>query len=948
MINFRLYDRNGTTLIGLLPDALSWSVSFEFSEVGALSLDYSSEGVNASALTELREIALVDESGAEYPNARFVITGISRNRTQVIDTISVTARSILWRFDTALAYPDGGIASGEVSRFFDTQTPGSILKTLIDDAQTRGALTGMTYSFNATTDSNSAAWGVTTTQEYPARSSILSIMRGLTDLGILEVRTQGRALAATKGDGVGTDKTTGANPIVLRYGYNLTEAPEVKDAGSIAGAVLVEGDDGLLVERTNATTVSTFGRLETSLTASGIDDTAVVQSLGDSFLTTTNDANRQLTVGLTMQTGTPQPLTDFGVGDYVYTATVAGLERVRVRQITMSMSDGNVTATATLGDRLYENDINVARKLAAITSGSVQLGNGQLPTTVPTVVADTVAPAAPTGLTGTSTAYLSGSDPRARVALTWTAPTLNADGTALTDLRSYDVLIRLGASDAWEFAGSVTTNSATLSELQPGTSYRYSVRAVDASGNKSALATELVQTSAGSGTVGFTMTPSTPTATSRLGTISIAWNGLTSAGATPPAGFSFVEVHASTTNNFTPSAGTYEGRMNGADIFVMADLTYNVTYYIKLVPVSTGGVKGTASAQAASSIQPLVDTDIIANTISGAKIASGTITASDKIIGNTITGALIQALAIDAGKIAANAITADKINAGAITGEKISATAIDGKVITGATVRTSSASTRVEMNSSGLFVYNAGTPVVSLNASGTASFSGTITANAGTIGGFTLDSGSLFSGNLTLSSSGTITGGNSSTLFYGYVNVGGGSPTGDRFQVSGNSNFNGQALFSGNVTSQTHFFSPFANNVTAASNAFMNISLVGGVPTGSGRITWTTASSQRYKHDITPLREVDEMSPKRLLDLPARAFRYNEGYVDPEDDRAEVLMPGFIAEEVDAIYPIAADYLNGQVNSWNERMIVPGMLALIQDLTKELAEIKATLNGESA
>jgi hypothetical protein len=52
------------------------------------------------------------------------------------------------------------------------------------------------------------------------------------------------------------------------------------------------------------------------------------------------------------------------------------------------------------------------------------------------------------------------------------------------------------------------------------------------------------------------------------------------------------------------------------------------------------------------------------------------------------------------------------------------------------------------------------------------------------------------------------------------------------------------------------------------------------------------------------------------------------------------MLPGFIAEEVDAIYPVAADYGQEGPHSWNERFIIPGMLALIQDLYKEVQTLK--------
>ena len=216
-----------------------------------------------------------------------------------------------------------------------------------------------------------------------------------------------------------------------------------------------------------------------------------------------------------------------------------------------------------------------------------------------------------------------------------------------------------------------------------------------------------------------------------------------------------------------------------------------------------------------------------------------------------------------------------------------------------------------------------------------ANITGTINASSGTIGGFTIASTYLSgSGGFTLYSNGTIDGGLGNSLFYGYINVGGGTATGERFIVTGNSSFVGQAIFSNNVTSQTHFFSPFAANVTSAANGFW-------VTSGSGRMTYTTASSERYKHDIVDLLDVPEYDPKKLLSLPVRAFRYNQDYVTPTDDRAEILIPGFIAEEVDEIYPIGCDYSeNNGPESWNDRVLLPAMLALIQDQEKRITQLE--------
>ena len=118
----------------------------------------------------------------------------------------------------------------------------------------------------------------------------------------------------------------------------------------------------------------------------------------------------------------------------------------------------------------------------------------------------------------------------------------------------------------------------------------------------------------------------------------------------------------------------------------------------------------------------------------------------------------------------------------------------------------------------------------------------------------------------------------------------------------------------------------------------------GYVFTTGGRIARSTASSERYKENIVDLSTVPELDPKKLLDLPVRAFTFKEGVIPSTDDRYQALVPGFIAEEVDAIYPIAADYVEG-VESWNDRMIVPALLSLVQDLYKRIEKLENTTNS---
>lgn len=103
------------------------------------------------------------------------------------------------------------------------------------------------------------------------------------------------------------------------------------------------------------------------------------------------------------------------------------------------------------------------------------------------------------------------------------------------------------------------------------------------------------------------------------------------------------------------------------------------------------------------------------------KIAAGTITAESGIIGS-----------LDAGVITTGELRGELIRAQSIAGESLAVDAIDGKTITGATIRTSSAGQRVDMNTDGLFVRNSfGIATVRLA-------NGTIEADGGTITGGTV------------------------------------------------------------------------------------------------------------------------------------------------------------------------------------------------------------------
>jgi hypothetical protein len=302
---------------------------------------------------------------------------------------------------------------------------------------------------------------------------------------------------------------------------------------------------------------------------------------------------------------------------------------------------------------------------------------------------------------------------------------------------------------------------------------------------------------------------------------------------------------------------------------------------------------------------------IAANTITGAKLAVGTIEAVS-IAASTITGAKIAASTITAGNIAAATITADQIAGATITADEIAGETITAAEIaadsitvdrltagtlTAFTLRTSSGARRVTVSA-------ASNAISFTEASTTVGWVGPTS-----ITGIIMHYGSTFSAAATAYPQAYVSSGDARIAYNSttYVQT---SSTG--------------VVCSGNLYSLTNFYNQDTTTTANAANTWMSAT--------NGLTRRSTASSLRYKDNVVDLRTIADIDPKKLLNVPVRAFSYKTDYLDAADDRAGLMLPGFIAEEMADIYPIAADKVDGVIESWNDRFVVPGMLALIQDL----------------
>lgn len=344
------------------------------------------------------------------------------------------------------------------------------------------------------------------------------------------------------------------------------------------------------------------------------------------------------------------------------------------------------------------------------------------------------------------------------------------------------------------------------------------------------------------------------------------------------------------------NAGNISTGVLNADRIAAASITGTklVAGTIEAVSIAAGTITGVKIAT--GTIEAV---NIAAATITGAKIAATTITAGN-IATATITADQIAGATITAAEIAADTITAAEIAAGSITVDRLTA-----GTLTAFTLRTSSGARRVTVSAS--------TNSISFTES---------SSTVGHIGpastsGIVIHYGSTFNPNATTYPLCFVSSG-SAILAYS---------SGKFLEVNSLG-----VVATGDLYSPSNFYNQDSTTTTNAANTWMSST--------TGLTRRSTASSQRYKENIVDIRSVADLDPSKLLDLPVRAFKYKADYLDAADDRSGAFIPGFIAEEVAATYSVAADQVEGIIESWNDRYVVPGMLALIQDLSNRVITLE--------
>lgn len=537
--------------IGVLAEPVSFSASMVHNDDGAISIEYSLLSGDAQAfdreLTDGLEVAVEVSDGSGYrepDNARFVITGRSGKTDDRTRTVTYSGQSIGWLLskaennDASHLIADG---DNKGKRPFYSSNPGTILKTLLDENKARGGVaTGLTLGFDTAKDSAGSNWAKKYTLYYSLGTDLQTILSALVNGGGCDWRTSGRTLKMWNADSTALSRDL-SKSIVLQLARDISEAPFEESIADLASTILVEGDNNLLFRMDNPSAPTPWGKWESYSSQGGVSDKDTAQAFMQSTLDDAARVRGQYTRDLVTANVENLPLIDYHAGDWITAPTISHGEKVRVQEIDLSMRQNEgLTASIALNDIKYDASVRQAKKIKGITGGAALAGSES--GTTASSDHDHRVPKAPQGLIVQTDAYI-GSDGYARGLATalWSAVTEATDNTAI-EISNYAVEWKLHKDGApWHSAGTTDKTQLGFGGLDCGTRIEVRVRAVPTYSDKLGEWSEVFVATVESDTTPCSV-PSKPIVSSKLGVVTIHWDGKTSTGAQMEPDFDHIEV----------------------------------------------------------------------------------------------------------------------------------------------------------------------------------------------------------------------------------------------------------------------------------------------------------------------------------------------------------------------------------------------------------------------
>jgi hypothetical protein len=355
---FQVWDEVGATPLSVIQGTAGWAVSDVFCDVGSLTLtvDPGVVGVSDLMTDEDRQVRVL-MAGA--PDQWFLLdddswAGVSDAPASEPRTCAL--RSLAGLLDEVYL---------EADQAFDDNA-GAILAALFADAQARGYLQGMTLTGDGTADAGGGPWVDTISVTYKAgSSSLLAILKGLSDALLIEWRMHARALEVYAPGGA-LDRTP---DIFLRPGADVAAAPGVRSRMTVATDALVVGSDGTV---TTATQTLAGRRKRQALVQQSSGSATDPGTQAALYLAAHAASDVQLSHDLQSGDDNPTPWADYRPGDRLPTVAAGdGVQAWRIAQLSASGDASGIKVSAELGSLLLDATERMQIKVNRLAPGAI-------------------------------------------------------------------------------------------------------------------------------------------------------------------------------------------------------------------------------------------------------------------------------------------------------------------------------------------------------------------------------------------------------------------------------------------------------------------------------------------------------------------------------------------------------------------------------------------------
>lgn len=373
-------------------------------------------------------------------------------------------------------------------------TPGHMLNGMLVESKNRGWGPHITWDFSALKDSNGKNWSLAGDdlwwEPWKLLTPISTVLEQVAQGGFCEWWSEGHKLRMSV-PGAGVDRTDS----VVLGGPGFTRAPGKASFQNVFTHLTVVPEKARhWLYLTNTGANSSFGRLEATMTQSGVEKHDRATKLAQPVLTNGRNLLREQSYEWTPNKSTRLPFRDFNIGDEVTTRTRGGKDRQRVIGLVIAKNGEVVTVRAVTGHKLLGRTTKLLQRVGKASMGGVIGGTGNA---FPAPVAPrSDEPIPPVNLTVTENTAVWGEDGSglATITLTWTPVTETTLGNRV-DISDYEVWERR-PDEADARRVTATLGPKATIRLVSGESRVWTVRARSTAGVWSEFSTEVFETAA--------------------------------------------------------------------------------------------------------------------------------------------------------------------------------------------------------------------------------------------------------------------------------------------------------------------------------------------------------------------------------------------------------------------------------------------------------------------